>query len=349
MENLTEEIDPLLQEKKSLKFYIGKIDVWEDWRLRYKTYVPQFIEACSKELDLAEWDEDLFTEFFEKSNNQCVSSLKQGYFTKNEKSLIRSNWGEIKRSLKRISSNQEKPSYEDYEELKDIIRKFTDQDRKAATNRLSASIQPHALCTIVNHSDLKALIAYLNKYVENADFGPMTNWFRSSNEVLEFFLTESGIADPYELITYPWQVLDLFRSSDNDNSITNIKAETMQHPKTYNLLKYKKQIILQGPPGTGKTRKAKQIARNFITLTEERIKEKIQTGLQILTVKGEVTYTVKSNESNKIVLEREKGTINTITYSKILNSFKQERWNNEVDNNEDRMAVAIAKYLLMTY
>ncbi|WP_205941081.1 AAA family ATPase [Albibacterium indicum] len=123
------------------------------------------------------------------------------------------------------------------------------------------------------------------------------------------------------------------------------QTKVFKSDRMIDLLKYKKQIILQGPPGTGKTRKAKQIARNFITLTEERIKEKIQTGLQILTVKGEVTYTVKSNENNKIVLAREKGTINSITYSKILNSFKQERWNNEVDNNDDRMAVAIAKYL----
>lgn len=115
--------------------------------------------------------------------------------------------------------------------------------------------------------------------------------------------------------------------------------------KKINLLEYKKQIILQGPPGTGKTRLAKEIAKEMIPLTSEFIKNKITVGKIIPTAKGQVSYKVLSVTEEKIVLEREKGTTNDTTISRIIAAFEEQKWNNEIKNNDDRMAVALAKYL----
>lgn len=112
------------------------------------------------------------------------------------------------------------------------------------------------------------------------------------------------------------------------------------------ILNYKKQIILQGPPGTGKTREAKNISREMIALSADFIKNKITVGKIIPTATGQVSYKVVSIEENeKIILERERGTTNNTTISRIITAFEERRWNNEITNNDDRMAVAIAKYL----
>ena len=64
---------------------IQNIDVWSTWVDSYRKYVPQFIEEAKTKTNRQDWDKDAFFEFFEKSNNQCVSSLQQGYFTNVEK------------------------------------------------------------------------------------------------------------------------------------------------------------------------------------------------------------------------------------------------------------------------
>src|SRR5690606_9236970 len=97
---------------------------------------------------------DVFNEFFNKSSGQCVSSLRQGYFSNDEKNKIKDNWSEIAPLIKQIASEQSIPQFELYNELKAKIRKWTNQDRRAATNRLIASLQPQQLCTIVNQNYL---------------------------------------------------------------------------------------------------------------------------------------------------------------------------------------------------
>lgn len=157
--------------------------------------------------------------------------------------------------------------------------------------------------------------------------------------------------------------LGLFDESDKINEnlksfYENFRSELIKHQyrenhkkymekieKKIKLLEYKKQIILQGPPGTGKTRLAKEIAKEMIPLTSEFIKNKITVGNIIPTAKGQVSYKVLSVTEEKIVLEREKGTTNDTTTSRIIAAFEEQKWNNEIKNNDDRMAVALAKYL----
>ena len=130
------------------------------------------------------------------------------------------------------------------------------------------------------------------------------------------------------------------------NLYNQLNAYAM-HDKLKTILRYKKQVILQGPPGTGKTKLAKELAFDLIPLTAEIVSNLISKGQKIPTVRGRTFYTILDIDIQKehISLLREKQTDNVITFSNVIASYQQKKWLNEIDNNDDRMAVAVAKYI----
>lgn len=240
-----------------LEDIISEIDIWQEWHDSYCYFVPKFIESAQSCESWQDWDNDLFCEFFERGGDHCVSSLKQGYFTKEEKSRIKTDWKELAPMLKAIAESQDKPLWNTYDNIKAFIRQRTSQDRRAATNRLIASLQPNLLCTIVQEGYLretfilmeKAGLTYMPNYDEN-------NWFKSSNILLDYFKSNIQTNSPYDICTYPWQVREYLKN------ISEEQAHYMENIKSYiNLLKANKNLVLTGAPGTGKTYLAKEIAK----------------------------------------------------------------------------------------
>lgn len=246
--------------------------------------------------------------------------------------------------------------HDEYNKLKKIIRKYTNQDRRAATNRLIASIQPQFLCTIVNHNNLNTLISYLNAKVLNADLRIKDNWFESSNEVLNFFLKEGEFDDAYDMITYPWQLFEYFNDSNpvenNDMSENKITDEIV------NLLKFKKQIILQGPPGTGKTRVAKLLAKELIggdssidlipeTIDEAIIKEKCIQSTEISSARDGVKYSIRGINAIGVEVIATSGNPYTPKYSEIIDMYQTRAWDKEgnLKGGNDSYSAAVAKYI----
>lgn len=242
--------------KQPLKQYCDEIDIWDDWMARYKKYVPLFIKEASTKTDWATWDKNVFREFFERSSKQCVSSLKQGYFTKSEKQQIKAHWNELAPLLKKIADSQNQPQWDVYQEIKQWIRRFTSQDRKAATNRLIASLQPNLLCTIVNEDNLGELFDKLGRYTlaEQIEFVG-GNWFINSHNIFNLFQKTLQPQNVMDIMTYPWQMLEHLRYiQEEQNNMSNyIEEKKDLLEKNYNL-------ILTGAPGTGKTHLAKAIA-----------------------------------------------------------------------------------------
>jgi 5-methylcytosine-specific restriction protein B len=240
--------------KKILKEYCNELKVWENWLNSYREFVPQFIDEAKTKKNWQEWDKDIFFEFFECSNDQCVSSLRQGYFTREEQEKIKSNWNQIAPLLKIIAENQDSPDWKTYQELKKIVRQFTTQDRKAATNRLVASLQPNLISTIVSENDLGDLINKINTYT-TSNISLDGDWFTRSYNVCKLFQQELKPENPMDIITYPWQFLKHLREI---NSSLIDKQKEME--SIIKLIQANKNLILTGAPGTGKTYKTAEIA-----------------------------------------------------------------------------------------
>lgn len=234
---------------------LSQIDVWEGWRDDYKKYVPRFIHEAKTKADWYDWDKDTFRMFFLQRGKHCVASLKQGYFTKEEISDIKGHWGELSPMLKILAENQSEPQWETYKLIKEFLRKFTKQDRRSATNRLIASLQPNLFCTIVQENHLWDLYRRLQKYGCTLPEYVGGNWFKNSYSILRFFKEQNPDKDIYDIVTLPWQTKVLF---DEENWLMQNRQEKMN--TIINLLKDNKNIIFNGAPGTGKTYLARQIA-----------------------------------------------------------------------------------------
>lgn len=283
---------------------LENIDVWSNWADAYKKFVPKFIEEAQNKNNWKDWDKELFFEFFERSNDQCVSSLQQGYYTNIEKESIKNNWSELTPLLKKIANEQDQMDLETYDQIKKWLRNHTSQNRKAAVNRLIASLQPNLLCTIVNEDSLRLLMQKINNLESDANLKINGNWFQNSNTVLNYFKDKIPHKNVYDIMTYPWQTYEFLTKKESPNN-TNEMSEIDQISTIKSLLAYKKQIILQGPPGTGKTKLAKEIAESFvfpnkdidilyfknIVLTLKNFKSRINyNSIAIESVKDEMIY-----------------------------------------------------------
>lgn len=240
-----------------LQDIINKIDIWQEWHDNYCYYVPKFIESAKTCESWQDWDKDLFHEFFERGGDQCVSSLQQGYFTKEEQVRIKEDWKELAPMLKTIAESQDEPLWDIYDKIKTFLRERTSQDRKAATNRLIASLQPNLLCTIVQESCLKETFNRMRdaglKDVPEFD---SYSWFKSSYLLLAYFKDKLKSYSAYDICTYPWQVREYLIN------LSKKQIHCMENIQSYiNLLKANKNLVLTGAPGTGKTFLAKEIAK----------------------------------------------------------------------------------------
>ena len=133
---------------------IDNITVWDDWLLEYKKYVPLFIEQAKRDVNWDKWDSGIFYEFFERSSDQCVTSLKRGYFSNQEKKNIKNKWTELSPLLKQLAIQQDICNYELYSKIDNLIRTCTVNHKRSATHRLIASLQPLLLSTIVDEKKM---------------------------------------------------------------------------------------------------------------------------------------------------------------------------------------------------
>ena len=240
-----------------LQDIISKIDIWQEWHDNYCHFVPLFIECAKSCENWKDWNKDLFHEFFERGGDQCVSSLQQGYFTKEEQIKIKEDWSELAPMLKAIAESQDEPLWDIYNKIKTFLRERTSQDRRAATNRLIASLQPNLLCTIIQERYLNETFSLMRDAgLKDVPEFVSNNWFKSSYLLLAYFKDKLQSISAYDICTYPWQVREyLINLSKN-------QKHYMKNIQSYiNLLKTNKNLVLTGAPGTGKTFLAKEIAK----------------------------------------------------------------------------------------
>lgn len=332
-----------------LKEIIKQTPVWDGWRNAYNKFIPQFIEEAKSKLSYKDWNQEVFKEFFERSSGQCVSSLKQGYFTNDEKNKIKENWNEISPLLKQIAESQEAPLWDVYQQIQSTIRKYTESNRKAATYRLIAGLQPQLLCTIVNEKNTRQLLSYLNKNGDSTENIPnyTGNWFKDSNAIFTFYKVNSGIMDSSQFMTYPWQTIVYFEEDFDKNKDRDMSDISNELDNIKQLLEYKKQIILQGPPGTGKTKTAKDLA--IVMLDLEKVQD-LNNNEHFELIQFHPSYTYedfvrgiisKPNENGEGVLFK--------TENKILAEFADKAFENLILSQEDNSIALQDKWIEDTF
>lgn len=245
--------------KKTLAYYCEHINRDDDWAQSYKHFIPLFIQEAKTKMRWEDWDKDVFCEFFERPNDQCVSSLQQGYFSRDEKGKLKKHWDEISPLLKVIADNQDVPQWNAYDRLANVIRQYTKKNMRAATCRLAAALQPKLLCTIVDDKSLCRLYQLMKKYVSEDIPVCEGSLFHKSHVMCRLFQSNLKDGNPMEIATYPWKILHLFEAMENNNNNMddNIKEKKALLEKVHNL-------VFTGAPGTGKTYLAKQIAKQMI-------------------------------------------------------------------------------------
>lgn len=341
-----------------LKEITNQIVVWENWKTNYKKFVPQFINEALTKASWQDWDQDVFKEFFMRSSDQCVSSLTQGYFTNYEKEQIKKNWQLIAPLFRQIAASQDTPLWDVYSKIQKQIRAFTSVNRKAATYRLIAGLQPNLLCTVVNEKSLKQIHDTLSKKVEEK-LPPYKNyWFVDSHNLCKFFLDNLSFTDPSDLITYPWQTKVFFDEGaliTHSNDMSELGDSRIT--EAIELLVFKKQIILQGPPGTGKTRLAKKMAEDLIaidedkklpaTLTKNEILKYVKVGTKFPSAKNIVHYEVDKITDSGISIKASTGNSYIPIFKEIVEAFVNEVWDKEgaITKGNDSYSAAIAKYI----
>lgn len=319
-----------------IKKIISQIQIWKDWKESYKKFVPRFIDEAKTKSRWQDWDKDIFYEYFERSEGQCVSSLKQGYFSNQEKEKIKQNWEiEIAPILKKIAESQETLWINLYRNLDNAIRQHTSQHKRAAVNRLIAGLQPKILCTIVNPKDLNNAKKLINNLLPKDKKIKDKDYFEISNKVIELIKKIYPNDNVYDLVTIPWQLYEIL-----SNKQIIEKEEDMNLENTFDLLKYKKQIILQGPPGTGKTREAKQIAKALLNIAED---ENLKNSEQFQIIQFHPSYSYEDFVRGIVAKPKASG----ITYEaedKILTKFAKKAWKNP--RTKDPLWLAFKNHLL---
>lgn len=195
--------------KQSLKELINELETPINGGLRYKNDTAQFIEEANKGKDWPMWNKEVFEQFFERNLN-CVAKLGNGQMSMAEKAAVKDHWMELAPHLKAIAESQDVPLWNEYDEIRSIIKKYTKKNLNVATNRMLAGLQPKLLCTECDITRINKLVEYLRRNTDELlpNHDPL-NWEKASHNLYNLFRKVSDNKDYWNLYYIPYKLLEL--------------------------------------------------------------------------------------------------------------------------------------------
>lgn len=218
----------------------------DDWGNSYKYYVPRFIEYARKKMPIDSWEKEDRESFIASVN--CVSSLKQGNFTLEQRKVLIDNWEnyftELLYKIVTNESFQLQLNKELYDSILDVTTKADERYMRAAALRFLAAFQPTHLSTVVTGKNLWELYQILRSF-GIPDYNGQSD-IELSHHLQLYINDQYPFDDKYLRSTYVWRIYDLVEEWKSANGMEQIE-------EIVKLLNVKKNLILQGAPGTGKT------------------------------------------------------------------------------------------------
>lgn len=179
--------------------------VWQ----KQKNYTSKFIEEAKKGKNWTQWDKNVFEEYFEKSKN-CIAYLGNGQMSNADKRAVKDHWIELAPHLKAIAGSQDIPLWNEYEAVKNLIKKITKKNLNVASNRMIAGLQPKLLCTECDVTRINQLVDYLRRFTDAklSDYDPVC-WEKASHSLFNLLKTIDGGNDDWTLAHISWKLLEV--------------------------------------------------------------------------------------------------------------------------------------------
>ena len=195
--------------KHSLKELINQIKPSD--LTQYKKYTRLYIEEAIKGGNWNEWNSDVFQDYFEKAHNS-VAYLGQGVLKPHHKEQIKKNWMKLAPHLQAIASSQDELLWEEYTQIREIIRECTEDNMQVATNRMLACLQPKLLCTEVDLKKVNELLDYIYTYTDaKIPSYDQNSWESASYTLLSLIHSLFPERNYLEFAYIPWKLLELFK------------------------------------------------------------------------------------------------------------------------------------------
>lgn len=242
-----------------------KYKINDDWGNRSHYYFPLIVQMAAEGRMPADWDEDLFNEFFMRQNN-FVSSNSQGDIPKEAKKTIVDAWdvSGLRSDFQTLAQNQNTLLWSVYENIHKTICSYTDKTHRAAIARLIVALQPKLFCSLITLKHLNDVVWYLKEYhIDNFDFNGYYaingDILHANNFIHEYIKKEYPDKDFIDLETIVWRI---------PFELNKISESMTKYNEITSLLEAKKNIILQGAPGTGKTYNTAMLALRIIGVND---------------------------------------------------------------------------------